>query len=95
MPSYRGLSSGNQLAPFAFNLQSRKFSTSGSAPDPENESAAPDVPPRIKFKRLDKTARHIMQAHSSPDPFHLILFTMELVISLDSEDFVCFQADCR
>lgn len=31
------------------------FSQDGSIPEPE-------VPPRIKFKRLDKTARHIMQA---------------------------------
>ncbi|MFS7999420.1 hypothetical protein Hanom_Chr12g01165901 [Helianthus anomalus] len=31
--------------------------------DPENASATPaEVTPRIKFKRLDKTARHIMQA---------------------------------
>lgn len=30
--------------------------------DPENEPAtATEVTPRIKFKRLDKTARHIMQ----------------------------------
>lgn len=31
--------------------------------DPQVASAtATEVPPRIKFKRLDKTARHIMQA---------------------------------
>ncbi|XP_047939262.1 50S ribosomal protein L19, chloroplastic-like isoform X2 [Salvia hispanica] len=42
-----------------FNLPTRKFSTSGSTP--ENVPAASELPPRIKFKRLDKTARHIMQ----------------------------------
>lgn len=74
LPSYRGLSSGNQSAPSVFNLPTRNFSTSGSTPDPENVSAAPELPPRIKFKRLDKTARHIMQAHFFPSHFPLFLY---------------------
>lgn len=59
LPYYRGLSSGNQPASLVFNLSTRKFSTSGSTP--ETVSSSSDVPPRIKFKRLDKTSRHIMQ----------------------------------
>lgn len=59
LPSYRGLSSGNQSASLVFNLPTRNFATSGSTN--ENVVASSDVPPRIKFKRLDKTARHIMQ----------------------------------
>lgn len=41
----------------------RFFSTLGTSVDsvPQDASASIlDVPPRIKFKRLDKTARHIM-----------------------------------
>ncbi|XP_057767566.1 50S ribosomal protein L19, chloroplastic-like isoform X2 [Salvia miltiorrhiza] len=59
LPSYRVLSSGSQSASSAFKFPTRNFSTSGSTP--ENVSAAFELPPRIKFKRLDKTARHIMQ----------------------------------
>lgn len=60
-PSLRGQSSGlNPSASLAFNLQTRFFATEG--PTSENVSASSDVPRRIKFKRLDKTARHIMQA---------------------------------
>ncbi|KAJ0243318.1 hypothetical protein HA466_0193920 [Hirschfeldia incana] len=43
---------------------SRCFSTIGDSVQstPQGLSvSAPDVPPRIKFKRLDKTAKHIMQ----------------------------------
>ncbi|XP_042040204.1 50S ribosomal protein L19-1, chloroplastic-like [Salvia splendens] len=58
-PSYKGLSFGNKSASAVFNSPSRKFSTSGSTP--ENVPTASELPPRIKFKRLDKTARHIMQ----------------------------------
>ncbi|KAL0736080.1 hypothetical protein Bca4012_012290 [Brassica carinata] len=47
-----------------FTYASRCFSSIGdsvqSAPQGFSVSA-PDVPPRIKFKRLDKTAKHIMQ----------------------------------
>ncbi|KAI5665118.1 hypothetical protein M9H77_24441 [Catharanthus roseus] len=42
----------------------RCFATLGNPVEsvPQDASASiPDVPPRIKFKRLDKTARHIMQ----------------------------------
>lgn len=44
--------------------RSRFFSTLGTSVDsvPQDASASIlDVPPRIKFKRLDKTARHIME----------------------------------
>ncbi|KAL8465602.1 hypothetical protein ACS0TY_034911 [Phlomoides rotata] len=60
LPSLRGESPGlNQAACLAFNLQTRSFAT--EEPTSENVSASSDVPRRIKFKRLDKTARHIMQ----------------------------------
>jgi large subunit ribosomal protein L19 len=42
----------------------RSMTTVGNPAEASSEdSSAPvaDVPPRIKFKRLDKTARHIMQ----------------------------------
>lgn len=61
LPSLRGQSSGlDQSASSTFNLPTRSFATEG--PTSENVSAPSDVPRRIKFKRLDKTARHIMQA---------------------------------
>ncbi|KAL0842955.1 hypothetical protein Bca101_016200 [Brassica carinata] len=47
-----------------FTYSSRCFSTVGDSVQsvPQGFSApAPDAPPRIKFKRLDKTAKHIMQ----------------------------------
>ncbi|KAI3454419.1 hypothetical protein Pfo_011082 [Paulownia fortunei] len=60
LPSRRGLSSGlNQSAPLVFSLPTRNITTAGSTS--QNISASSDVPQRIKFKRLDKTARHIMQ----------------------------------
>lgn len=43
-----------------FALPTRNITTVGSAS--EEASHPSDVPQRIKFKRLDKTARHIMQA---------------------------------
>ncbi|PIN26365.1 Mitochondrial/chloroplast ribosomal protein L19 [Handroanthus impetiginosus] len=57
---YRGLGSClNQSAPSIFTLPTRNITTTGSTS--QDVSASPDVPQRIKFKRLDKTARHIMQ----------------------------------
>lgn len=46
-------------------LSSRCFSTTDNSADSDAQEASSSesgVPPRIKFKRLDKTARHIMQA---------------------------------
>ncbi|KAL3642306.1 hypothetical protein CASFOL_013121 [Castilleja foliolosa] len=61
LPSYGGLSSGlNQSASLACILPTRNITTSGSSAS-EDVAASSDVPQRIKFKRLDKTARHIMQ----------------------------------
>ncbi|KAL6559359.1 hypothetical protein OROGR_004476 [Orobanche gracilis] len=60
LPYYGGLSSSlNQSAPLASILPSRNITTSGSTSQDVSDSC--DVPRRIKFKRLDKTARHIMQ----------------------------------
>nr|KYP39227.1 hypothetical protein KK1_039472 [Cajanus cajan] len=42
------------------------MSTETTSVDSSSQDSAPvepEVPPRIKFKRLDKTARHIMQAY--------------------------------
>uniref|UniRef100_A0A7C9CUS1 Uncharacterized protein n=1 Tax=Opuntia streptacantha TaxID=393608 RepID=A0A7C9CUS1_OPUST len=51
--------------PFASATSPRRcFTTATSAVEsPSNDATAPgtDTPPRLKFKRLDKTARHIMQ----------------------------------
>ncbi|XP_011071965.1 50S ribosomal protein L19-1, chloroplastic isoform X2 [Sesamum indicum] len=59
LPSLRGLSSClNQSGPSVFTLATRNMTTGSTSQD---VSASPDVPQRIKFKRLDKTARHIMQ----------------------------------
>ncbi|KAK6148292.1 hypothetical protein DH2020_019204 [Rehmannia glutinosa] len=59
LSSYRGLSSGlNQSASVVSSLPTRNITSGSSSQD---VSASSDVPPRIKFKRLDKTARHIMQ----------------------------------
>ncbi|KAK6920628.1 hypothetical protein RJ641_014306 [Dillenia turbinata] len=45
---------------------SRCFSTATATVNSTPETAAtPDISPRIKFKRLDKTAKHIMQAFSA------------------------------
>ncbi|KAG2334277.1 hypothetical protein Bca4012_016352 [Brassica carinata] len=47
-----------------FTYSSRCFSTSGDSVQSVPQGftvSAPDAPPRIKFKRLDKTAKHIMQ----------------------------------
>nr|XP_043617541.1 50S ribosomal protein L19, chloroplastic-like isoform X2 [Erigeron canadensis] len=51
---------GGQLVPC---LISRGVTTLDDSlkSDPQEASAATEVPSRIKFKRLDKTARHIMQ----------------------------------
>ncbi|KAL6493489.1 hypothetical protein OROGR_032268 [Orobanche gracilis] len=60
LPYYGGLSSGlNQSASLASILLARNITTSGSTSQDVSDSC--DVPRRIKFKRLDKTARHIMQ----------------------------------
>ncbi|XVF54559.1 hypothetical protein PTKIN_Ptkin05aG0190700 [Pterospermum kingtungense] len=42
------------------STSSKRFSSTAVSPIDSLESVT-DVPPRIKFKRLDKTARHIMQ----------------------------------
>ncbi|KAL1299404.1 hypothetical protein HN51_043918 [Arachis hypogaea] len=58
-----GLASFQQTAMFRPSFSSRFMSTAtdsiGFSEDIPNP--VPDVPPRIKFKRLDKTGRHIMQ----------------------------------
>ncbi|KAL6524533.1 hypothetical protein OROHE_016204 [Orobanche hederae] len=60
LPYYGGLSSSlNQSASLASILPARNITTSGSTSQDVSDSC--DVPRRIKFKRLDKTARHIMQ----------------------------------
>ena len=54
-----------QLATMVPNSPSRCISTMGEAGKSISQDASTsisDVAPRIKFKRLDKTARHIMQA---------------------------------
>ncbi|KAL3835252.1 hypothetical protein ACJIZ3_009988 [Penstemon smallii] len=59
LPSYRCLSSGlNQSLSLLFTLPTRNITTSGST---SQDASASDVPQRVKFKRLDKTARNIMQ----------------------------------
>ncbi|KAJ0038782.1 hypothetical protein Pint_22977 [Pistacia integerrima] len=61
--NYYGRSTGaGMFQPFA----SRCITTMGNSvasASQESSAAVSDVAPRIKFKRLDKTARHIMQAH--------------------------------
>jgi len=52
---------GGVTQPFA----SRYMSTEAPSVDSSSQDSLipePEVPPRIKFKRLDKTGRHIMQA---------------------------------
>ncbi|XP_010555505.1 PREDICTED: 50S ribosomal protein L19, chloroplastic-like isoform X2 [Tarenaya hassleriana] len=44
---------------FTATSSSRGFATTGDSVQPFD--SASDAPPRIKFKRLDKTAKHIMQ----------------------------------
>ncbi|XP_028800293.1 50S ribosomal protein L19-2, chloroplastic-like [Neltuma alba] len=53
----------HQAAAFAPHFSSRFMSTQINSVESSQDSSAPvsDVPPRIKFKRLDKTAKHIMQ----------------------------------
>ncbi|CAJ1963922.1 unnamed protein product [Sphenostylis stenocarpa] len=54
--------SGAITPPFA----SRRMSTEAPSVDSSSQDILrpePEVPPRIKFKRLDKTGRHIMQAY--------------------------------
>ncbi|CAH8303420.1 unnamed protein product [Eruca vesicaria subsp. sativa] len=62
----KSVSSSSLLLPkHNFTYSSRCFSTVGdsvqSTPSQGLSVSAPDAPPRIKFKRLDKTAKHIMQ----------------------------------
>ncbi|KAJ0230675.1 Ribosomal protein L19 family protein [Hirschfeldia incana] len=52
-------SSSSALPKQNFTYSSRCFST--VVPQGFPIVSAPDAPPRIKFKRLDKTAKHIMQ----------------------------------
>ncbi|KAL2482524.1 50S ribosomal protein L19-1 [Forsythia ovata] len=64
VPAYRSLSLGlTQSAAKVFALRSRCITTMGSTSQDASQDASTssDVPQRIKFKRLDKTARHIMQ----------------------------------
>ncbi|XP_073131303.1 large ribosomal subunit protein bL19c-like [Henckelia pumila] len=49
----------NQSSSMVFASPTRNITTVGSASEDASQSG--DVPQRIKFKRLDKTARHIMQ----------------------------------
>ncbi|KEH34045.1 putative ribosomal protein L19 [Medicago truncatula] len=57
LPSYQH---GSVLVP---HFRSRFMSTETNSVDSSEDSSLPEpeLPPRIKFKRLDKTARHIMQ----------------------------------
>ncbi|CAH8281835.1 unnamed protein product [Eruca vesicaria subsp. sativa] len=58
----KAVSSSSPLPRQNFTYASRCFSTIGdSVQSTPRGFSAPDVPPRIKFKRLDKTAKHIMQ----------------------------------
>ncbi|KAK6124810.1 hypothetical protein DH2020_041426 [Rehmannia glutinosa] len=58
--SYRDLSSYlNQSTSTVFSLPTRNMTTMESTS--QDASASSNMPHRIKFKRLDKTARHIMQ----------------------------------
>ncbi|XP_013611934.1 PREDICTED: 50S ribosomal protein L19-1, chloroplastic-like [Brassica oleracea var. oleracea] len=43
-----------------FTYSPRCFSTIGDSAQSTPQGSAPDMVPRIKFKRLDKTAKHIM-----------------------------------
>ena len=53
---------------FVPHFRSRFMSTETNSVDSSEDSSLPEpeFPPRIKFKRLDKTARHIMQACDFP-----------------------------
>ncbi|WVY95156.1 hypothetical protein V8G54_034244 [Vigna mungo] len=62
----------SELGPFKISrgitppLASRYMSTEAPSVDSSSQGSLmpePEVPPRIKFKRLDKTGRHIMQAY--------------------------------
>lgn len=57
------LSLSHQAAALAPCFPSRFMSTQINSVDSSEDSSTPvsEVPPRIKFKRLDKTAKHIMQ----------------------------------
>ncbi|XP_021286052.1 50S ribosomal protein L19, chloroplastic-like isoform X4 [Herrania umbratica] len=48
------------LAAMMSTCSSRSMTTAAS-PTPDSSQSVTDVPPQIKFKRLDKTAKHIMQ----------------------------------
>lgn len=57
---------GSMLVP---HFQSRFMSTETNSVDSSSQDSSllePEVPRPIKFKRLDKTARHIMQACDFP-----------------------------
>ncbi|XWS51306.1 hypothetical protein CRYUN_Cryun12cG0165600 [Craigia yunnanensis] len=51
------------LSPLAamMSTSSSRSITTAASPTLDSSESVSDVPPRIKFKRLDKTARHIMQ----------------------------------
>lgn len=58
------------------HFTNRCISTSGSSVESASHprpAASSDLAPRIKFKRLDKTARHIMQACR-----HLVLILLKI-----------------
>ncbi|CAL0310621.1 unnamed protein product [Lupinus luteus] len=49
------------VTPFNSRFMSTETNSTDSSHSQDNSSLKLDVPPRIKVKRLDKTARHIMQ----------------------------------
>ncbi|KAB2020359.1 hypothetical protein ES319_D07G063600v1 [Gossypium barbadense] len=51
------------LSPLAamMSSSSSRYMTTAASPTMDSSESVTDVPTRIKFKRLDKTARHIMQ----------------------------------
>ncbi|XP_027343607.1 50S ribosomal protein L19, chloroplastic-like [Abrus precatorius] len=49
------------VSPFRRKFFSTETNSVDSSSSRDGSISEPDVPPRIKFKRLDKTARHIMQ----------------------------------
>ncbi|GMI95208.1 hypothetical protein like AT4G11630 [Hibiscus trionum] len=54
------------LSPLAAMItsSSSRYMTAAASPTMDSSEPVTDVPARIKFKRLDKTARHIMQESS-------------------------------
>ncbi|OMO51975.1 Ribosomal protein L19 [Corchorus capsularis] len=63
LSSKHGRCSMPGLSPLAASMStcSRRCMSTDASPSPGSSESITDVPPRIKFKRLDKTAKHIMQ----------------------------------